>query len=404
MTIPGASPFLFKCYDLVTLTHLADIPALGASFGAQLNSAGSMTMSVPIEDPRMEVLNWSEATSPGRTAIFVDYQGSLVCGFETLTRTYQRSQRKVGLGGAEFTAYFKQRIQQHDYAPGSVDPGSEAYWSSFLTEPDPGANPLLIAKQVITDALAVGTIANGLGVSIVQTGTPTNVAVQFPINQWQAVDSIMTTLSQMGYGTGFDFGVDVHYIAGAPVATLTLSFPRRGLIGTSSGQVADVTRAVDWEYNEDAQASANFIYETASGSGGYISQGVDWAPMAVGYPLTEAVISRSNVSSQDVLDACAAGDIAVYAYPVVTGSVTLYADDPGMPLGRFSTGDDFRLVVPAVSGDGTNYDRRFPNGLDYTFRVSQWSCTVPTSGKPTVKIDFVMPPPSSGIALPPPTA
>ena len=401
----AGSPFLFKCYDLRTLTHLADIPAVGASFGTQLNAPGTFGLSLPIDDPRMEVLNWNEATSPGRTAICVDYNGALIAGFETLTRTYQRSQHKVTLGGAEFFAYFKQRIQAYDYAPGSTDPGSEAYWSSFLTEPDPGANPLLIAKQVITDTLALGTIANGMGVAIQQTGTPSSVAVQFPINQWQSLDSIVTTLSQMGYGTGFDFGTDVHYSAGVPVVTLTLSFPRRGLIGSGSGLVADVTRAADYEYNEDAQAAANLITETASGSGGYISQGINSTPITLGgYPLMEAVISRSNVSSQDVLDACAAGDIALYAYPVVTGSVTLYADDPGMPLGHFVAGDDFRLVVPAVAGDGSIYDRRFPRGLDYVFRVRQWSCTVPTSGRPTVKVDFVMPPPSSGVAVTPPIA
>lgn len=398
---PPGSPLRYRFYDLVSLTHLADLPATGITFGSQLLSPMSWSMQIPIASANVQALAPLASTIPGRTAMFVDYNGSLVQGGWLSTNRWQDSTQAYVVSGTELWGYFQQRLQARDYS----NPAGEslAIWTAN------NFNPVLIAEQVIRDAQGVafgaicGTAGNsppGLLINVVQVGgTAPPITVTFPLVQLQTVDQIVTTLASMGYGQGFDFGVDVQYVSGIPTPVITLSYPRRGVSAEVSGLTINTETAVDFIYTMDATAQSTTLHESATTGGGI--QAIVSAPsvLAAGFPTTEQNIARTYISSQAVLNACADGDLSLYAWPVPSGEVHLRINDPNAPLGSYSVGDDFRLLVSSPGANGTIHPR-FPGGLDYFFRVQSWTVTVTAAGEPVSVVVFGMPPSAS--VVPPP--
>lgn len=221
------------------------------------------------------------------------------------------------------------------------------------------------------------------------------VVMSYPSIQRQTVEMIVSQLQQMGYGVGFDFGVDVSYNSqGVPTAALNLSFPRRGRIAGTTGLVIDVHDATEFVYTEDGTQMGNQIYETSTSTGS-ITVINSWAPsLQGGYPLLERLISHPDINStpnvQIVLEACAQSDLALFAYPVTIPEVTLPAfGDP--TLGAYITGDDVRLIIPKEA-NGVSPNPRFPQGLDYYFRITEFDVTIADQGLSTVKLTLQVPP------------
>lgn len=229
------------------------------------------------------------------------------------------------------------------------------------------------------------------------------VVMSYPSIQRQTVNMIVSQLQQMGYGVGFDFGVDVGYnSAGVPAATLNLSFPRRGRIAGTTGLVVDIEDATQFEYSEDATQMGNQIYETSTSTGS-ITVIDAWAPsLEAGWPLLEQLISHPDINStpnvQIVLAACAASDLALYAYPVSVINVTVPAwQNP--KLGDYITGDDVRVLV-APASQGVPANPRFPNGLDFYWRITEYEVTIADQGLSTVKLTLNLPPYNTPLAPP----
>ena len=99
-----------------------------------------------------------------------------------------------------------------------------------------GWDPLLIAAQVINDALGLpghdadserqprrwhaahaerNALTSGAPTAYLAsgTGTPSGdyISINYPYASFQKVDQIVTQLAGLGYSVGFDFGVDVAY-------------------------------------------------------------------------------------------------------------------------------------------------------------------------------------------------
>ncbi len=495
--------FTYRAFDLVTTSPLDSLPYVGVSFGEVLNDVGPFQGNLPLTDPRVQALDWADATRTGRTALFVDLDGALVWGGIIETQRYQEAAagKPLVIGASTFQSYFLQRLQAADY---TVPNAASAYWNASP------ADPMLVAEQIImnaqstavtfvsvqqtsapsgtgivtslsvtgptgtggltvaipsgtmftiagdpnspvivfttTAAAAIGatTLAVSLGTQSVTTtippgnilignapiglgaiggnglnGTQLGIAVivngatpqgnwvttAYPATQLQTIDSIVQTLSQMGYTAGFDYSFDVAYLPGTKIPAITLNFwyPRKGMLAQQSGIVLTKSQLIDFTYPVDSTTQSPGIAETASGTGG-LTTAVVSAPsvVAAGYPPLEQVISRTNINNADTLEGCAVGDLDLYANPVVTPTVTvpLALPQPGggtdptqIGFADFSIGDDLILRFdPIASGTGLNASPRFPNGLNFEFRITQWLCTVPDAGLPTLKFTLGLPP------------
>ncbi|HEY4452380.1 MAG TPA: hypothetical protein VGN13_12395 [Solirubrobacteraceae bacterium] len=390
------NPFTYLAYDLVTMAPLDLLPYTNVTFGQKVNSPGSWTGQIDIADQRVQSIEYLKATSPGRTALFVDYLGEIVWGGIIWTQRYQQTTKILTVGAQEFGSYLQSRLQAADYS---------TTWEA-------GEDPMAIAQQVVEEALAKGQILGGLKIALSPaSGSGQKVAVSYPGNQLQTIDSVLQTLSQMGFELGFDYGFTWEYVNGIPAVTLNLYYPRQGRTADQSGIVILGRNVWDYTYDLDSSKQANVISETGSGSGGIQPLEAEAENViAAGYPRLEAAISHVQVNDEGVLGDIALGDLTLLSWPVTTPSLTLPIPQPNesgtldpslITFGQFGLGDDLIWQVDPVAGEGTNSDPRWPNGMSFEWRITGWTATVKESGVSTLLLDLGLPPVSSANVLAP---
>lgn len=393
------NPFTYRCYDLTTGTYLGKLPFTGVSFGVpSLNAPGPFSGALSIGDPRVQRLNWQACTLTGRTAVIVDLGGAVVWGGILWTNNYQKSDSKRALkvGGNSVGSYLQQRLQGADYS---------TTWSA-------GADPMLIVEQIVSDALALGTIMGGISIVLHPAGGEggPQIAPSYSATSLQTVDSIVNTLSQMGYGGGgFDYSFDVGYSSpGVPALTMNIWYPRQGRTADQTQLTVLAKNLIDFTYPVDSTSQANDITETGSGTGGV--QPVEAVTTIAGYPKLQRTFSRTQITDQGTLGNIAGGDLALYAWPVITPTITLplalpgIASAPGaLALGAFSIGDDLIWKIDPLAGGGQNSDPRFPQGMNYEWRNTGWTANVADQpGQLSTLVLNLAIPPGEGVAPQPP--
>jgi hypothetical protein len=389
----------------------------GVQFGQQLNTPGTLTGTLDLQDPRVRATFPLQSTLPNRTFIVVDYGGTPVWGGIAMSRKWkvesssQNTTRLLEIGCTELWCYFQQRVQATDYSSppysGITGEGEMSLWKATPWDAS------LIACQIIGDAIGctdglsqpytdllggLGLLLNGATPSGSKPAAPSTdyIAVNYPFTSCQTVDTIITQLSQLGLGVGFDFGVDIAYSGGwasPPVGTINISYPRRGRTVAENHLIVDMTTARGYEFPEDGTQTANQVYEI--GGSGAIEVSANVYPLEQGYPLWERVISRANAQSQNILNLLAQtglSDLALLSYAPVTPTVTLGVNDPNLSLGSFTIGDDIQLQMPVLGPDGQVFDPRFPAGLDQEWRITNWTAEIKDEGDATVKLSLAQPP------------
>ena len=414
------SAFTYYSYDLLTGTLIGSFPARSVTFGQQLNTPGTGSFTIDLSDPRVRATNPIACTIPNRTLTVIDYQGAILWAGINSTRRWQvgastsDTQRTLTVQAVELWAYFQQRVQATDY---SAPPSSGITTPMALWNPPGGIggpwDATLIAAQVIGDAIGytdsglqpAGNLLGGLGL-LINGATPSAatpvvpgndyVDVTYPFTTLQTVDTIVTQLSQLGLGAGFDFGVDVAYSNGsgsAPIATINISYPRRGRTVAQNNLTLDLTTARSYEFPEDGTQTANQVYELGGSGAIVVSENIN--PISQGYPLWERVFMQSYAQSQNIIQLLAQiglSNLALYSYAPVVPTVTIGMFDPNLPIGSYTIGDDVQLVIPSTAGDGGVFDSRFPAGLNQEWQVQGWAATLPDEGDATVQLTFGQPP------------
>jgi hypothetical protein len=213
---------------------------------------------------------------------------------------------------------------------------------------------------------------------------------------------------------GFDFGIDPAWstVSGSiPNAQLSIHYPTRGRPAGTTGLIIDIAQDADYEWDEDATQSLNNLYATASGTGasaglagtglpvGTAIQAQDSTPIIDGYPLMEGTQSYTEVNTQDLLQACAVGDLGQYEWPVVAPQITLPMFSNGIfpTIGNFIMGDNIRVAMSPddrfPGGMNTNIATPQPlgAGFDIYMRVIGVDYNIPAEGTPTMTLTMNMP-------------
>jgi hypothetical protein len=413
----AGNPFSYLSYDLLTGRFLGQLPLREVTFGQQLDTPGTLSSMLDLRDPRVQQTEPLSCTAPNRTLIVVDYLASVQWGGIVLPRKWKAEaslQSTTGLlevSCSEGWSYFQNRVQATDYSSppysGITGAGEMSLWKATPWDAS------LIACQVISDAIGYSDGAlqpygdllgglqlklNGKAPSGSEPAAPEGdyIAVNYPYTSMQTVDTIVTQLQQLGLGVGFDFGMDIAYSNGTgspPIGTINISYPRRGRTVAENGLVVDVTTARSYEFPEDGTQTANQIYEL--GGSGAISVSANIVPLEQGYPLWERVVSRANIQSQNIeslLGQTGLADLATYSYAPVTPTVTLGVNDPNLPLGSYTVGDDIKVVIPETAPTGEVFDPRFPQGMEQEWRIISWSCEAKDEGDAVVKLTLGRPP------------
>ncbi|MCU1494879.1 MAG: hypothetical protein JWO62_2643 [Acidimicrobiaceae bacterium] len=408
-----ALPVLGHFYDFVTGTYQSTLPLPGLKFGDLLNGAGpfSTTDPIPLSDQEIRNLDPWDATTPGKRLLVVDINGAIAGTYIVEKRNRKMTKQGLTISGSGLYNWFTRRMQATDYSnppwsgivPGG---GGMTYWTAQGHTPYQGADPTLIAAQLISDALAnysYDSVTTGLnvlgGLGILINGLPPNASAPvssgvlitptYPYSQIQSLDTILQQLVAMGWMTGFDIIFSVRYSAGprSPlVGTIDITYPRQGRTAAANGLAIDMNQARDYSIDEDATKQGSTQYE--QGIPGTLEIVDNTYPRAQGWPQTEQVqnrtISIATGGSTGFLASIGQSDSYLYSFPYVSGTVTmpLWGTDP--QFGSFITGDDAILKYAG--------DYNFPAGFDDEFRIVGWTATVPDNGEATIDYQINLPP------------
>ncbi len=381
----------YKFTNIFTFETIAELPVNNPTFSLAVNAAGPWQATLATEDENIRKTNWINATAPWLTALWIDIDGALIYGGPVTGRKHQQSTGILTLSGADFTTYLSQRVQAGDYEA-FIDPEH----NEWAVE-GKGASVPRIAYYLLKEAMEQ---ENSLPIEIVDAASSVPderywITFSAPIAQRQTLLSMLTQLQQLGYLVGIDYACDVQYVAGAPTVAITLSYPRRGETGAFP-PVIELSASTDMEYSEDGTQAGNRVIEQTGATAALATSG-EWKPAwEDGYPLLEKVVSHAALSptpaSEAVLSAYVDADLAIYAYPLLAPVIPLPMFGSPSIFDLTPVGDDVILRIPKGSGDLPPNLPRFPEGLDYRFRVMRLDCSIPDEGLPTMSATLNIPP------------
>lgn len=329
--------------DLLTNDIIAELPLTGVSFTKQLNQAGTFTGHLLVGGIDALAYNVFPATIPGRNAIYVDRNGTLVWGGVIWGREYVASSQTLEIQAREFESYFERR-------------------RITVTDAFSNTDQLVIAQNLISTAQSApyGDIG-------VQVGSETSGVLVSRVYYDYEFKTYFNALQDLSRADdGFDFNIAVAYDgAGEPTKTLVLGYPRIGTVYSSTNPTAIMFQfpgnIVDYAYPEDGSVAANTVHALGAGSneGKLIATAQDTSKFADGWVLLEEQANYSDITDSTLLAQLAAGQVAAVSYPPTVIKIIVPAYEAPV-FGTYEVGDDARLVITDV---------RFPNTLDEVYRI-----------------------------------
>lgn len=331
--------------DLLSNDILGELPLTGVSFTQQLNQAGTLQGHLLISGMATAQFNVDASTTPGKTCLYVDRDGTLIWGGVIWSRSYNSAEQRLTIIAREFESYFERRRISTTIAFSNAD-------------------QLFIARTLIDNAQSV---ANGdIGVI---TGSETSGVLVDRVYYDYELKTVYGAIQDLSrQDDGFDFNIDVAYdpITYEPTKTLVLGYPRTGTVYNANDPYAFVFQfpagnIVEYEYPEDGAIAANTIWALGAGSneGKLLAFAQDSVKLAEGWALLEEQANYSDVTDGVVLAELAVGQVQAVAYPPTTIKIVVPAYITPV-LGDYSIGDDARLIIT---------DERFPNTLDEVYRI-----------------------------------
>jgi hypothetical protein len=377
IVLPPIGPVSFPSYptpvygyfttDLVTGATLGEIPVSGVSLDCQLNSAGNMTASGNLDDPRISNADFIARTIPGRTAFWAYRNNQIVWGGIIWTRQWQSKGKSFSITGQTFESYASRRF------PRSVIQTDTQVYNS--------------GQCFIIDDLwkQMQSVANGsIGVQSTLSLPAEDVIRQLTVNGWDLSTSYDDLIqSIIVFSNGPDYTVLWNQDNNGIPAKQLLVAPRIGNPVGTTNLVVDYPGTIeDYTYNEDASSGANQWWAVGDGTGSAAVTGEATDPntLGAGWPLIEGVNTYSGVTDPATIQDHAQSDLNSLTMPLVTHAADLFgAGAP--PFGSYSLGD---YVIAYVT------DPRFPAGFSFNVRVIGWNI-VPAdnaSGVETITLVF----------------
>jgi hypothetical protein len=358
--------------DMLTNQIIAEMDMTGVSFTQQINSAGSLSASLLLSgtpDPTSALA----ATIPGRCAVYVDRNGTIVWGGVIWARSYHSTSQHITITASEWESYLDHRkITQ---------------LTNFY-----GTDPVVAARQLVSASQSVPYGNVGITVGN-ETSTIKTLSRTFYPYEMKSVLSALQDLAKAGTTSastsGFDFAIECAYDnSGNITKTFTIGWPRLGTAYSSTSTSVPVFEfpagnIAEYEYPEDGSLVANTLYATGAGSneGKLVYSARDTTKFAAGWPLLEASTSYSDVIDANMIQDLASGQVAATSYPpTVLKLVANPSTDP--VFGSYSIGDDARVRI---------VDSRFPSGLDAVYRITGLTLNPGETGPERVTLTLSLP-------------
>ena len=351
--------------DLRTDVLLAELPLKNVEYSTELNGIGTFRGHVPYSDETLP-LDPEAATTPCRTALYVDRDGVIVWAGIVWTRTINGSGKDIA--AAEFFSYYQQRYVKQTL---STD-------TSLITDTDfvPDGQRLYPDQMHVVWSLMRYAHVQAGGDILIDTnplaGPATGVTRVVTYPGYERPEIYKSIADMAAASDGFDFGIEVGWTSSAnnqPPRRYRRAkawFPRRGRTAADSGLVFSHGGAagsiIDYEWPEDGTALATEVSGLGEGSGEATLQKVvqDTDMLASGWPLLESVTKHEGVVEQARLDALTSADLNARGQSQTQPTFTVEADgDPA--FGSYSVGDEALFVI--------DDSPRTPGGREAVLRI-----------------------------------
>ena len=358
--------------DAVTGRLVAELPLAGLSFASELNGAGECSATLPLP-PLTSQANkdlaavFNDAVTEVRRQLVVERDGVPVWAGMVWASPYADAQPSRTVRAAEWWSYFRRRI---------------VLTTRVYTQVD----QLTIARQLLTDALAVNALAGqDMGFTFDDNLSTVLRDRSYPslerVNVGEMVEQLAAVID------GFEFAVDVRWSSsGALEKRVRTHYPRRGRPFAQTGLTFEIGRNItDFVWPSDGTRYANVVHGLGAGDQPRALRSSRFAfgeiqPPAdggLGVPLVEDVLSRTDISRLTTLSAVTEATLATKARPVVVPEITVRADVSPV-FGSYVVGDSCRVRIQQ------GVSPRFPDGLDVLRRIIAWNVQVADDGSESV--------------------
>lgn len=336
--------------DLRTDTLLAELPLSGVTYSYSLNGVGTLTATIPYNDETLP-LDPEAASTPARTAVYVDRDGVLVWGGIIWTRTDATGGKQIQ--AAEFLSYYQHRFVKKTLStdtsllinPAYVDAGGQrlyadqrfVVWSLLRYATDQPGGSLGL------DTSALAAAADGITRDVTYFGYE-RPEIYKAIADLAAADD------------GFDFTIEVGWTAIAnnnPPTRFRKArtwYPRRGRNADDSGLVfskgggAGSILSYDWPEDGTSMVTEMSGLGAGSGEAKIVKTASATDLIASGWPLLEGVASYDGVTDEDQVQGLTNADLDAASGSQVQPTFVVSADtDP--QFGSYSVGDEALFTI-----------------------------------------------------------
>jgi hypothetical protein len=353
-----AVDYRYLAVDIRTGAVQGELPLGGVSIERLLNGAGAFSGQLKLSDKRVRSAFTEADTKPGKSAIAVLRNNTLLWGGPIWTRRYDVTTETLTIGGNEWYSILGRRKVVADLS-----------WTD--------ATLTTVITALVNHAQADSTVRPGAG------GTGANNAAQLNMtvsgdtttNTATATGSVLVTsrkwvsdvINELSTAAnGIDFRTGVAYSGSLIYPYMQIGIPLGVSQANSSVSVAE---AIGGEWAEDATSWGTHIYASASGSTSLTTEFDSTSFLTAGYPELDLDYS-TDTSSPATLTSRTSAYAAQRQPAGALSSVVTRSTDPD--LMTYDVGDWLSI----------NYspNARFPQGLAVPARIVGWKLTPGEAG------------------------
>ncbi|MFD0408632.1 hypothetical protein [Kitasatospora sp. NPDC127116] len=341
--------------DLMSDRVLAELPVIGAEYSTELNGVGTFKGTIALTD-EVAQLGPMDATTPDRTALYIDRDGVIVwAGIIWIRRPLTSANGIIWgmeLGGSEFPSYWQKRfvnkLLSTDYNLLVSNSADTRYVPDGQRMFD---DQVWIVWSLLRYAEADPSNAGTIHVDTNPLINPTGVTRARTYDPAQQRTDILTLIRQLAaVDGGFDWGVESGWNAnGSRYRRWAVWYPRRGRRASATGfqfQYGPGGNVITPDWPEDGMGYANRVWARGSGAGQDVVTGVAEAPdqWGAGYPLMEAVETYDGVTQANTIQAHAQASLNARSQATTAPTFVVDADSDPV-LGSYTVGDSAVFAI-----------------------------------------------------------
>lgn len=352
--------------DLRTDTLLAELPLANVQYSFELNGIGRLSGTIPYSDETLP-LDPETASTPARTAVYVDRDGVLVWGGIVWTRQSVKGGKSIQ--AAEFLSYY-----QHRYVKKTLSTDT-----SLLIDPayvDLGGQRLYgDQKYVMWSLMRYARDQPGGDIKIdtsALTAPPHGISRTTTYYGYERPEIYKAIAELAAADDGFDFAIEVGWTPEAnnnPPQRYRRAktwFPRRGRAAADSGLVfskgGGYGSILSYDWPEDGTSLVTEMSGLGAGSGEakIVKTASATDLIDSGWPLLEGVATYDGVTDEALVQGLTNADLTALSRSQVQPTFEVSADtDP--QFGSYSVGDEALFVIDP--------EPQSPNGREGVLRI-----------------------------------